>query len=55
MAANIGLVLVLLDIVFFGPREDLPVDVSDVVSGVIVSIVRKLHAEAAMRTFVDSG
>jgi hypothetical protein len=55
MTADIGFILILLDKVLAGPGINFPVDVSDIVSRVIVPIVGKLHAESAVGAFVKAG
>ena len=49
MGVEVGLLLVLLDIETVGAPEDLPVDVTNVISGDIFPVLGKLNAEAVIR------
>src|SRR5439155_26043172 len=44
----ICLLLVLLDIMAIGPRQDLPVQMSNIVPGCVFAVLRELNGEAAI-------
>ena len=52
---EVGLLLVLLDVVAVGLAEGAPVDVADLVAGVILAVLGELDAEALVRALVDAG
>ena len=47
---EISLLFVLLQVISFGPAEDFPIDVLDVVAGRILAVLGEFDCEAVMRT-----
>ena len=52
MGGEVGLLLVLLDRVAFGPAVAFPVDVADVVAGDVLAMLDELDGEPAERRLV---
>ena len=54
VGVEVGLLLVLLDVETIGAAEDLPVNVTDIISGDIFPVLGKLDAEAVIRTSMQT-
>ena len=55
MGLQVGLFLVFLDVVAIGLAEGAPVDVADLVAGIILAMLGELDAEALVGALVDAG
>ncbi len=55
MGLEVGFFLVFLDVVTVGLADGAPVDMADLVPGVILAMLGELDGEALVGTFVDAG